>query len=196
MILFIFIELIIPCQSLSLSPYLTFINVWAYTPIPSNKKMILAFAEYLVAARVNALFLSFFLFFCSYSVTAQMWRKWARTKKKEETGKKGGDKDEEGNLSLIRKKKRERGNQSSIGSGKRKRSFFQDTGQCVCVSLLSSFLCRKKKKTRTNIVFFLFLLLLHDGTAMSLSVNFLLSLPLSFSLSLLSICMCVQYVVY
>jgi hypothetical protein len=91
-------------------------------------------------------------------------KKTSKNKKgrdRKKSSKQGGDGDEEGNMRLIRiasEKKKERGNQSSIGHGERKGSFFQDTGQsvlahiCLC-SLL--FLAGKKKKLSEN-SFFLF----------------------------------------
>ena len=128
-------------------------------------------------------------------------------KKKEETEKKCSKQGGEGNMRLIRiasEEKREVISRPvSLVSGKT--HFFQDTGQTVrtyaCPCSLPFFVRKKEKKTRAGTVFFLLLLLFYDGTAMSLSVNFLLSLSpsrfLSFlSFSLLSICMCVQYVVY
>ncbi len=102
-----------------------------------------------------------------------------------------------GRLCLIRvtdKKNVKTANQPSIGSHKQKGLFFFKTSTsqsyCVCPYSLSLFFFtrkREKKKTNENDFFFpsFLLLLLHDGTTMRLSVN-----------SLLSLCMCVQYVVY
>jgi hypothetical protein len=111
----------------------------------------MAFTDCLVVARVSAL--SFiFLFIFGHRSNVEKTSKNKKREDRKKSSKQGGDGDEEGNMRLIRiagKEKKERGNQSSIGHGERKGSFFQDTGQSFLayLSLLSSFLCRKKEKT-------------------------------------------------